>query len=1266
MRKQIKHILSAGLVLLSSLQFASAFSIGGPGIGGGTGGDDWQLPVIGYGLPGDLNTPKNIGEEYRRVTPIMYYAIDSTFLNFFGLAGTTNVDAAFAVMNGAMCGQTNATLFLSSPTNGILSDNGNPYVGIPIALNSLNNLHAYPADLGDIPLQSQQLNYTAQALNLTDLKSATLQLLPEQMGLTEPERYAWTLHDRFLPPGSGLSCANGDMEFLVVQRNFDIIDSPLNQVQYSPYVNSTLYTYNIIQFCTGPNPLSQAVPVAVDIFADSFTAVASFSLFRGGFYTGLTRDDVAGFRYLYSTNNINFEAPAPSGGLLLTTNVNTPVNITTLPFNLLFSQSATNDPDTLRVNYPGIAILSVATNFLSLPTTNIVAYFTNLAGPYTNRVPISNNVAIYPAQGNTVPFTNWSPVQYSATPQVIFTRPLAPLFYAAQYLSPAELSALYPDILFDRVTTNYNSVEIDTNAFPYFTNLSVPPVFTGGVRPLPQVTVLTNIYYFTNQPGPTVINYDFSQPYTTISTLDLALFSDRSATNDAATMIALYPGLGITSSQSFPSFIPVTNYISYLTNISGAPYSTPPKLVTKMVSWNYAWVTNWTHTFANVFTNHVFTNRYYQVTSVWITNQIGAPYGSPFVAKTNDTTIKTNLISGDFFIMPTNWCGFDLRLAFPLGYPPYTFSQTNTIVYAGYNTNGSVGTNASVGGNSYGLTQSFMYRFTNYNYALYPGICQPVIRWGTNYVTNIVNRYEYNFLNVVTNHYFTNTPFTQIITNIEAIPLGGFDTYRTNITITNYWDSGFRSGDFYTVPTDWCGYQIVALLTNFYVPTNIVLTNFSNGTGGGGGPGTITNIQYTYIEYYTYTNYAYSIRPGVCVPTLAFSTNYTTNLVTQYSYYFGNIITNNYYTNGQARVVTTNISLVPGGYVGQLVTNLSTNFVFTGPDGDFTPIPLAWCDYKIIATQSVGAVYSTNTFTVTNVAAPDLGQDYSQTTVYGYTNRTLLIRPSTCDTAAPTPALRQGIGRVGFIRANYDSLLGQFFQPLTNEYVMIKITNSQPVKEYYRRVITQPDLLMRAQDLTSGPSDSLHPVVASIARSLQFDQSQVFGGLAGPGTITPATTFTYNKVGNVYANGSLNISGIGTNAFLSESTQGSFFGIGNGLSVFAWASFDSSTNTPVIYPNGTSIANLVNQIYLQVSPSSVPDGTHGVAYAPVVFTGTGGQTPYVWSAPNLSTTVPGMSFNPATATLSGTPTAAGTFSFTLQLTDAVNRVITLNYSITIH
>ena len=943
------------------------------------------------------------------------------------------------------------------------------------------------------------------------------------------------------------------------------------------------------------------------------------------------------------------------------TNLQAPATIgPTLPINLLLAQSLTNDPATLQGLYPGLTYISVTTNIVNAVATNITTYFTNLPPPYTNTVPFSNNMAIYPTNG-TILFTNWTPVQYENPPQLLTTLPLEPLLYLSQFLDPATLESIYPGLLVGSVNTNFFSVQISTNISIFFTNQTVTPVFTN-VYPggLPIVTHATNIYYFTNQPGPTVLNYDRTQPFATISTLDLGAFVDQSVTDSPAVLEALYPGLEVLRATTSASFIPVTNYISYLTNITGAPYQGAPKLVTAIVSINYQFVTNWHYTFGNVFTNHFSNNRIVKTQSIWITNLTGAPYGSPFIAVTNTKTITTNLISGDFFLIPTNWCGFDLVLSQPLGTPPYKYGPTNTIIYAGYNTNGSVGTNYSVGGNSYGLSQSIYDIYTNYNYAVYPGICEPVAALGTNYSTNIVTQYQYNFLNVVTNHYYTNTLVFSFVTNIYYIPGGSPDQLGTNISNTSYY-TNFPGGDFYIIPTNWCGFQITALLTNLFIPTNIVLTNQSYGSG------TITSAQYTVIQYAGYTNYTYSIRPGHCEPTLGSSTNLLTNTVSEYSYYFGNVVTNHYFTNGPIKVVTTNDAVWTNGLVGMITNIITTNVTPGYVGGDFYIIPPSDCGFTILSTQLTSIVVTTNTTVVTNIDYPPVadplpGELYSQTVYTRYTNSTFLVQQATCGTTTPPPALRQGIGRVEFIRANYDSLLGQFFQPITNYYTMVMVTNSQKFTEYYQRVITTPDFLMRAEDLTAGP-DTV-PAVGGSTRNLNFDQSTVTPGLAGPGTIIPSTVFTFNKVGNIYDNGSLALWGLTTNSFLSSSTQGSVFGLGDGLPVLAWGSFDGSTNDPVVYPNGTGIANVVNQMFIQVTPALVGDGTNGVAYTPVVFTASGGSSPYNWSAPNFN--VPGMNFNASTKTLSGTPTASGVFSFTIQVTDAVNRVVSLNYSITIH
>jgi hypothetical protein len=351
MRQIIKRSLWV-LLLASGLQTSRAYSLAGPV---GNGGDAWQGAVIGYGPPTSFVAPKNIGEEYRRNLPVMYYSFTANFLDFFGSNGVAAVQSSFAILNG------------------------------------LTNVDSYKPDLSEFPLETRHLNYQAQALGLLDLKSWTLGIMMEQLGLGNPVEWAWTLHDRFhVDPGAPCPA---NMEYLVVQRNFDPVGSPVAGSQtvlslYSPYINDILYSYYISEACIGANPLALTVPFAVDPLADSYSSVATFDSLYGVFYTGLTRDDVAGLRYLLSANNINFEN-SPAGSILLTSssgggvNYGPPVLLFTSNYNAFAMAALTNNPVTLSNLFPGLVIVNSSYYSTNIATPIVVAYFTNLIGaPY--------------------------------------------------------------------------------------------------------------------------------------------------------------------------------------------------------------------------------------------------------------------------------------------------------------------------------------------------------------------------------------------------------------------------------------------------------------------------------------------------------------------------------------------------------------------------------------------------------------------------------------------------------------------------------------------------------------------------------------------------------------------------------------------------------------------------------------------------------------------------------------------------------------------
>jgi hypothetical protein len=380
MLQLLKRSLWAGLLVLG-LSSSWAYSLLGPLTGNGS--EPWQVLTIGYNLPyleisdfgspvflGDIGGPKNWGEGYRRNVPVIYYTADSLFYNYFNDSGINAIQQAAGIMN------------------------------------SVTNVDKYSTLLSELPMSTQEINYQAQALGLTDLKSQTLHLLVEQLGLAQPERFAWTLHDRNTFANCSIPCP-ACLHYTVVMRNFDPVASALNQIQYTPYVNGILYTYLINEYCT-PQPLwatalTYNYPVDSNPSANTFTAVAANitdGLVLGGYYTGLTRDDVAGLRYLLSTNRINTEATA-AGALLNSYDFNSNQLLSTTNYFALALAAQTTPPAALQALFPGLVINSVSNYFKLVVTPTITSYVTNLPGsPYGSL----ENVVVVSQTTNIVQF----------------------------------------------------------------------------------------------------------------------------------------------------------------------------------------------------------------------------------------------------------------------------------------------------------------------------------------------------------------------------------------------------------------------------------------------------------------------------------------------------------------------------------------------------------------------------------------------------------------------------------------------------------------------------------------------------------------------------------------------------------------------------------------------------------------------------------------------------------------------------------------------
>jgi LPXTG-motif cell wall-anchored protein len=102
-------------------------------------------------------------------------------------------------------------------------------------------------------------------------------------------------------------------------------------------------------------------------------------------------------------------------------------------------------------------------------------------------------------------------------------------------------------------------------------------------------------------------------------------------------------------------------------------------------------------------------------------------------------------------------------------------------------------------------------------------------------------------------------------------------------------------------------------------------------------------------------------------------------------------------------------------------------------------------------------------------------------------------------------------------------------------------------------------------------------------------------------------------------------------------------------SALAPTQVDTSTATLICNTFAGWNRNIVGAIQMSCTP--LPDGTECVAYTASVFSVEGGTPPFTWSvsAGNLP---PGLTMAAADGSITGTPTAAGTFTFTVMVTDS--------------
>ena len=106
-----------------------------------------------------------------------------------------------------------------------------------------------------------------------------------------------------------------------------------------------------------------------------------------------------------------------------------------------------------------------------------------------------------------------------------------------------------------------------------------------------------------------------------------------------------------------------------------------------------------------------------------------------------------------------------------------------------------------------------------------------------------------------------------------------------------------------------------------------------------------------------------------------------------------------------------------------------------------------------------------------------------------------------------------------------------------------------------------------------------------------------------------------------------------------------------------------ASNSAAQTATSSAVAIIVNNPHLAITTTSLAAGQIQVAYS-ASLQASGGTAPYTWSV--LSGQLPtGLTLSSATGTITGTPTVAGSFSFTIQVKDTVAATASAGFSLNI-
>ncbi len=173
--------------------------------------------------------------------------------------------------------------------------------------------------------------------------------------------------------------------------------------------------------------------------------------------------------------------------------------------------------------------------------------------------------------------------------------------------------------------------------------------------------------------------------------------------------------------------------------------------------------------------------------------------------------------------------------------------------------------------------------------------------------------------------------------------------------------------------------------------------------------------------------------------------------------------------------------------------------------------------------------------------APYLGTNFLTNAVVG---------TNAVGTNTLTAGKRGGMNKFRFQKVHYDT---QFFVPFAQTYKDKVVFQGEVFEQTVQRTVAVPDILFSATDLS--------PAVYARTTTANWINNEALNGLflnGGPGVISPPIFVSFSKQLPALFN---NTPFFVTEPVITDTNARPFFGFN-----YTWASFDGTTNPPIIYP----------------------------------------------------------------------------------------------------